>query len=133
MLKYGEQIERSDDITLVIFKYKNKHNNMRKTIYKALASQDKYKDFYRWLHKICDQWQINDELKNKLDMCGEEIHANIAFYAYPQTEGDIRVAVLKDETQITLKFADDGIPLPPEQRLLGGLGIFMVKEMADNI
>lgn len=83
MLKYGEQIERSDDITLVIFKYKNKHNNMRKTIYKALASQDKYKDFYRWLHKICDQWQINDELKNKLDMCGEEIHANIAFYAYP--------------------------------------------------
>lgn len=145
VIKYSEKIERSDDITLVIFKYKNKHNNMRKTIYKAPASQENYKDFYRWLHNICDQWQINDELKNKLDMCGEEIYANIAFYAYPKTEGDIRVAVLKDETQITLKFADDGIPynplekpdpditLPPEQRPLGGLGIFMVKEMADDI
>lgn len=44
-----------------------------------------------------------------------------------------------------MRFEDDGVPynplekpdpdinLPPEQRPLGGLGIFMVKEMADDI
>ena len=145
VLKYTEKIERSDDLTLLIFKYKNKHNSTCKTIYKAPASQENYKKFYQWLHKICENWQISEELTNKLDMCGEEIYANIAFYAYPQTQGDIRVSVQKEDNRIVLKFEDDGIPynplekpdpdidLPPEQRPLGGLGIFMVKEMADDI
>ena len=78
-------------------------------------------------------------------MCGEEIYATIAFYAYPQAQGDIRVSVKKEDNSIILKFEDDGIPynplekpdpnidLPPEQRPLGGLGIFMVKEMADDV
>ena len=145
VLKYTEKIERSDDLTLLVFKYKNKHNSTCKTIYKAPASKDNYKQFYQWLHKICEKWQISDELTNKLDMCGEEIYANIAFYAYPQTQGDIRVSIKKEDNRIILKFEDDGIQynplekpdpdidLPPEQRPLGGLGIFMVKEMADDV
>lgn len=145
VLKYTEKIERSDDLTLLIFKYRSKHHSVRKTIYKAPASKENYKQFYEWLHGICKDWNVSGELTNKLDMCGEEIYANIAFYAYPQTQGDIRVSVQKEDNQIILRFEDDGVPynplekpdpdinLPPEQRPLGGLGIFMVKEMADDI
>ena len=145
VLKYTEKIERSDDLTLLIFKYRSKHHSVRKTIYKAPASKENYKQFYEWLHGICKDWNVSAELTNKLDMCGEEIYANIAFYAYPQSQGDIRVSVQKEDNQIILRFEDDGIPynplekpdpdinLPPEQRPLGGLGIFMVKEMADDV
>ncbi len=145
VLKYTEKIERSDDLTLLIFKYRSKHHSVRKTIYKAPASRENYKQFYEWLHGICKDWNISAELTNKLDMCGEEIYANIAFYAYPQTQGDIRVSVQKEDNRIILRFEDDGVPynplekpdpdinLPPEQRPLGGLGIFMVKEMANDI
>ena len=145
VIKYMGQKEQSDDLTLLIFKYGHKMNYLHNAIYKAPASKENYKQFYQWLRQICQDWNINDELTNKIDMCGEEIYANIAFYAYEQSQGDIRVSLQKEEDGIILKFEDDGIPynplerenpdisLPPEQRPLGGLGIFMVKEMTDDI
>ena len=137
--------ELSDDLTLLIFKYGSKMNYSHNAIYKAPAYKDSYKQFYMWLGQICKDWNINDELTNKIDMCGEELYANIAFYAYEQSNGEIRVSISKEDNGIKLTFEDDGIPynplekpdpditLPPEQRPIGGLGIFMVKEMADEI
>jgi anti-sigma regulatory factor (Ser/Thr protein kinase) len=57
----------------------------------------------------------------------------------------INVSIDNANDEITLIFEDEGIPynplekpdpditLPPEERPLGGLGIFMVKEMAKDI
>ena len=144
VLKYTEKTERSDDLTLLIFKYGNA-NRAVCSQYKAPATKEDYKLFYSWLHQTCQDWHISEELTNKLDMCGEEIYANIAFYAYPQEPGDVRICIIRENDLIILKFEDNGIPynplekpdpdinLPPEQRPLGGLGIFMVKEMADDI
>lgn len=145
VLIYSKNVERSDDLTLLIFKYGKSVKNSHNAIYKAPASKEHYKEFYQWLHQICKDWYVSDELTNKIDMCGEEIYANIAFYAYEQSEGEINVTIQKEKNEIILRFEDSGIPynplekpdpditLPPEQRPLGGLGIFMVKEMADNI
>ena len=137
--------EMSDDLTLLIFKYGGKMDYLHNAIYKAPASKENYKQFYKWLGQICSDWNISEELTNKIDMCGEEIYANIAFYAYEQSQGDIKVSIQKKENDIYLTFEDTGKPynplekpdpditLPPEQRPSGGLGIFMVKEMADDI
>ena len=145
VLEYSKNVERSDDLTLLIFKYGKSVKNLHNAIYKAPASKEHYKEFYQWLHQICADWNVSDELTNKIDMCGEEIYANIAFYAYEQSEGEIKVSIQKENNEIILKFEDSGIPynplekpdpditLPPEQRPLGGLGIFMVKEMANEI
>ena len=145
VLEYSKNVERSDDLTLLIFKYGKSVKNLHNAIYKAPASKEHYKEFYQWLHQICADWNVSEELTNKIDMCGEEIYANIAFYAYEQSEGEIKVSIQKENNEITLKFEDSGVPynplekpdpditLPPEQRPLGGLGIFMVKEMADEI
>lgn len=145
VLEYSKNVERSDDLTLLIFKYGNSMKNSHSAIYKAPASKEHYKEFYKWLHQICADWNVSGELTNKIDMCGEEIYANIAFYAYEQSEGEIKVSIQKENNEIILKFEDSGIPynplekpdpditLPPEQRPLGGLGIFMVKEMVDDI
>ena len=139
--EYAQQIPQSDDITMLIFSYKNG----RIKTFKTSAKIENYKPFYSWLHEILTEWNIDNELINKIDMCSEEIFANIAFYAYPEKNGDMEVSISKNSDKIKLVFKDEGIPynplekqdpditLPPEERPVGGLGIYMVKQMADSV
>jgi len=145
VIKYMGNSEQSDDITILIFKYNNQPLTQKIKIYKNLAIQDNYKYFYSWLHKVCDEWNLSESLTNKIDMSSEEIYANIMFYSYPKETGTIEVTMSKFSDKVTMKFEDEGIPydplkkpdpditLPPEDRPLGGLGIFMVKEMTDKM
>ena len=86
--EYTDSAPQSDDITMLIFKYNGAGVNNMKT-YRQLVTQENYKSFYTWLHDACKEWSINDDLTNKLDMCAEEIFANVAFYAYPEKAGII--------------------------------------------
>lgn len=140
--EFTDSAPQSDDITMLAIKYNGPDDEK---IFKNKAVMENYKPFYTWLHNKCDKWQISDELANKIDMCAEEIYANITFYAYPEAEGTIEVFADKTDDEITLKFTDEGIPynplekpdpditLPPEERPSGGLGIFMVKNMAKDV
>ena len=134
---------QSDDITMLIFKYNGTVNNMK--TFRQLVTQENYKTFYTWLHDTCQEFNVNNDLANKLDMCAEELFANVAFYAYPEKTGIIDVTFNKSGNNIILEFKDEGIEynplekpdpdinLPPEERPLGGLGIYMVKTMSDEI
>jgi len=75
----------------------------------------------------------------------EEIFVNIAHYAYPDGEGDISISLLISQDKLVMEFKDRGIPYDPlsredpdtslsaEEREIGGLGIFMVKNMMDDV
>ncbi len=144
--EYMGKAPQSDDITMISFKYTPTDEETNDTRYfNEPAVTDNYKKFYNWLHENCDKWNISDELKNKLDMCSEELYANITFYAYPNEPGNIYVEMTKSENDISLEFQDNGQPYNPlekedpditlsaEERQLGGLGIYMVKNMADEV
>ena len=143
IMKYTDSAPQSDDITMLIFKFNGNQNNVK--TFKQAAIMNNYNTFYTWLHDVCKEWNINDELTNKLDMCAEEIYANITFYAYPEKTGKIEAELRKIDNNIVFEFKDEGVEynplekpdpdinLPPEERPLGGLGIFMVKEMANEI
>ncbi len=142
IVEFTKNTPQSDDITTLVFKY-NKNSSER--IFKTSALIENYKSFYTWLQSITKHWNLNNELKNKIDMCAEEIFANIIFYAYPQETGFIEIFISKKDNEIILRFEDTGIPynplnhtdpditLPPEERKIGGLGIFMVKQMAKKL
>lgn len=83
-----------------------------------------------------------------LDIAVEEIFVNIANYAYESDkEGDatIRAVLMKEPPQILIQFIDSGTPYNPleretpdvelsaEEREIGGLGIFLVKESMDSV
>lgn len=139
---FTKDATQSDDITMLVFKYENGCNEK---VFRADAILDNYKPFYSWLQGICEDWKIDSKLSNMIEMCGEEIFANIIFYAYPESNGTIEAKISKTDDEITLIFEDFGIEynplekpdpditLPPEDRKLGGLGIYMVKQMAKNI
>ncbi len=138
--EYTKGLGQSDDLTMLLFQY---NGDLR--IFEKPAVKENYKDFYNWVHEICTEWSLNEELSNKLDMCGEEIYANICFYAYPYRTGNIKVTMDKTENELIMVFEDNGtaynplekpdpdLTIPPKERPIGGLGIFMVKQMAKDI
>lgn len=84
----------------------------------------------------------------QIKVAAEEIFVNIAHYAYPsETEGYVTVdmEVTEDPLIISITFTDSGIPydplakpdpditLPAQERQIGGLGIYLVKKMMDEI
>lgn len=82
-----------------------------------------------------------------VELAIEEIFVNIASYAYPSGGGDVTIAadVSGDPKTLTVVFQDSGTPFDPlakpdpdisipiEQRRIGGLGIFLVKDNMDDV
>jgi sigma-B regulation protein RsbU (phosphoserine phosphatase) len=141
---YTNSVEQSDDITMLGFYYTNNHINPNQ-IYSDEAKPENYTPFYNWLHNVIQPWNLSEELINKIDLCAEEIFVNIALYAYPLKTGKVEVCIEKKDNKIVLKFEDTGfaynpltkpdpdITLPPKQRPLGGLGIYMVKQVTESV
>ena len=86
------------------------------------------------------------KLKNQLGIVIDEIFANIASYAYNPTATAGGVVVrLKVGDDIIIEFEDSGVPYDPlssddpditlsaHEREIGGLGLFMVKNIMDSV
>ena len=83
----------------------------------------------------------------EIDVAVEEIFVNISHYAYAPGTGNalVRVELKPDLTTAVITFADHGIPynpmekkdpdvtLPADRREIGGLGIYMTKELMDSV
>ena len=88
-----------------------------------------------------------DSLKTEVLISVEEIYVNIAHYAYGGKEGmaTVQMEVTQNPRICRVVFKDRGIPynplekedpdisLPEEEREIGGLGIFMVKQCMDKV
>lgn len=85
--------------------------------------------------------------QTSIDVSLEEIFVNIASYAYPDRNGTVEVEVVSDDAEkaVVIRLVDSGMKFDPlqkpdpdvtleaEQRRIGGLGIFMVKKMMDDV
>ena len=94
-----------------------------------------------------EQAECSPKIQMQIDLAVEEIFVNIANYAYhPETgPATVRVEVRPDGSAVTITFIDQGVPfdplakedpdvtLPSEQRKVGGLGVFFVKQNMDDI
>jgi anti-sigma regulatory factor (Ser/Thr protein kinase) len=92
-----------------------------------------------------DTEDLSMKVQTQLAITVEEIFVNIAHYAYQTGNGTAQIRVHCDETAVSLEFEDSGIAYNPlenetpditlsaEEREIGGLGIFMVKEMMDQV
>lgn len=88
---------------------------------------------------------ISDNLRFKLRLCIEEVVENIVSYAYEGGKGWVEVGTQLDGNILTITLKDEGIPFNPlerqdpditlsaEERQIGGLGIFLCKQMMDKL
>lgn len=96
---------------------------------------------------------VNEELENagcslklqtQISIAIEEVFVNIAHYAYNPKVGYAIIRVFVSE-EVIIEFEDNGAPYNPlekddpditksvEEREIGGLGIFMVKNIMDTV
>jgi serine/threonine-protein kinase RsbW len=89
---------------------------------------------------------IGQERLREIELAMEEILVNIFNYAYPDRQGDVEIACAFDETGgLQVEVTDQGIPYNSlsrrnpdlqagiEERGIGGLGVFFVKQLIPAI
>lgn len=86
---------------------------------------------------------------NRVELAVEEALVNVISYAYPQRKGVEQVSVdcaLTDERRFEVVIKDSGVPFNPleaeidprvdrpiEERNIGGLGVFLVRKLVDEM
>lgn len=100
-----------------------------------------------FIHECLMDTSVSDDVLMELDLAVEEIFVNIAHYAYNPEVGNaqIKCKINNEPLQLTIEFTDEGKPYNPlekedpditlsaEERQIGGLGIFIVKQFMDVI
>lgn len=112
------------------------------------AEIENVSEMIEWMLKIVSEHrEMSDKTGKDLRLIGDEILSNIAFYAYEDTKGDMKLSVdFADKTDdIVLCFMDTGVEFDPLRkddpdldvdimdRQIGGLGIYLTKQLSRDV
>ena len=110
------------------------------------ANVDKLDDVIAFLDEMVADINPNFRQLKKLELALEEAFVNVALYAYPEGNGDVKIDINIDDKDrsVNIVLTDSGLPfdplsekdpdvtLPSDKRKIGGLGIFLVKSVTDE-
>lgn len=96
---------------------------------------------------MLEQTSCDEKIQMQIVMAAEELFVNIAHYAYGGAPGEavLTMKVLQNPERFHMTFRDQGIPYNPlehkdpditlsaEEREIGGLGIFLIKNTMDKM
>lgn len=95
---------------------------------------------------VAEEVGLDMSLTMSLNLAIEEAVVNVMDYAYPEGQrGDVDIEVTADQQWLTFVISDTGIAFDPtakedvdttlsaEERPIGGLGIFLVRQLMDVI
>lgn len=99
-----------------------------------------------YIDLIADEAGINPSLAMSLNLALEEAVTNVIMYAYPEgTDGTVDIITEANDGLLTFIIKDSGkafdptqkedadVTLSAEERQIGGLGIFLVKQIMDTV
>ena len=99
-----------------------------------------------FIDSVAEEVGLEMSLTISLNLALEEAVVNVMEYAYPEGQkGNVEIEVTADQQWMTFVITDTGIAFDPttkedadttlsaEERPIGGLGIFMVRQLMDVI
>ena len=100
-----------------------------------------------FIDQVCSEYGIDPDTSFQLNLVLEEAVVNVMQYAYPEGgEHTFTLDADKEADTVTFVLKDDGKPFNPleqapdvdinldaEKRKIGGLGIFLVQQMMDEV
>ena len=131
--------DQFDDITMLCIEFKG---NGRKTEISLTPDAESVKTVAEFLDTTLEAWEIPMKVVSKLQIVADEIYSNIVRYSQAK---NAKVTAVQNGTVLSLRFEDDGKPYDPttaaepditasaEEREIGGLGIFVVRNMMDSM
>lgn len=101
----------------------------------------------KFVAAFATEYGLSDALAMKLNLAMEETLSNIIFYAYPPGEkGLVTIEIECRHHEVAFTITDEGVPFNPlteaeevditrntGERPVGGLGIFLLKQIMDDI
>ena len=100
----------------------------------------------QFVEEIGEELGLNMELQMNLNLVMEEMVSNVIFYAYPEgEEAEIELLAKSDGKELTFVLSDQGKEfdptakedanpdINPADREIGGMGIFIVKNIMNKV
>ena len=145
--KFTADAEQSDDLTLLAISYTPKEEKYvlddQLTLHNNVKEVEELSSFIK---EMAEKLNIGKSLAFNLRLALEEAVVNVMEYAYPAgTAGDVNIRVTFNGQRLNFIITDTGISFNPteastantslsaEERPVGGLGIFLVRELMDTI
>jgi len=113
---------------------------------KVPAQIDQLRGLVQFVVNYARMLGFSQEKIGEIELMSEEVLVNVINYAYPQKGGDVEVSCYPDaEDRLVIQISDHGVPFDPlsvpppdlshgiEDRQTGGLGVFLVRQMADEL
>jgi serine/threonine-protein kinase RsbW len=118
---------------------KNKHFVIENRVEELTSLAEK-------IDEMAEDWDLSLALAMNINLVIEEAVSNIIFYAFnDNNKHEIRISISLNDKMLTIKITDSGMPfnpllqqqpdisLPAEERPVGGLGIFLMSQIMDEI
>ncbi|MGN0281560.1 MAG: ATP-binding protein [Prevotella sp.] len=99
-----------------------------------------------FVEEVAAELELDPELEMNLNLALEEVVSNVILYAYPKhEEGNVTIAAFADGKSLVFTITDGGqefdptkvkeadITLSAEERQIGGLGIFIVRNIMNEV
>jgi sigma-B regulation protein RsbU (phosphoserine phosphatase) len=144
---FAGEVPQSDDITVMALRYFGSRQRVAERLEIKLSNTISELDrFKQILTEFGRQQGLAADVVHDIDLALEEILTNIISYGYTDDrEHEIRVSLGVQPGAVDIDVEDDGRPFNPleapepdtakplEQRMVGGLGIHLVRKLMDGL
>lgn len=138
---FSQGIEQFDDMTMLALK----PSKVIKDSLSVAADTENLPKVLSFVTSRLPRVKDYEKLKNTLELVCEEIFVNICSYAYEDKAGEAKIDLKITSKSLEASFCDSGkqfnplakpdadVKSPLAQRQIGGLGIYLVKELTDEL
>ena len=145
---FVQDAEQSDDLTMLAISYTpNPFATVLSEKITLNCDLSRVPELNSFIFSIGEKLKMDPALTGQVQLAVEEAVVNVINYAYPEQKkrAFVTVKAMSDGHELRLVVIDSGIPFDPtakekadtslsvEDRPIGGLGIFLVRELMDSI
>lgn len=136
--------EQSDDLTLLAFKFNKSEMNDLQSI-TLTNNVSSIKKLNKFVEEFCEEGNLSHDFTMELKLAVEEAVSNVINYAYDEEEGEITIEMKLQPKEVLVEIKDKGKEFDPleikeadttasiEDREIGGLGIFLLRNLTDSL
>lgn len=147
VMEFVGDAPQSDDLTMLYLRYMNESLPDRAERHLILHNDiQQIPQLAGFIETIADEIHLDQSLAMSLNLALEEAVSNVIMYAYPEgSDGLVDIEAIIRHDRLDFIITDSGKPFDPtqapevdttlgvEERAIGGLGIYLVRNIMDDV